>query len=320
MVIDRSSDGTTVDYLNGPGVDNKLRQTSATTGSLYFIQDHLGSTVALTNASGTVVERLQYEASGDSTGSGLTRYGYSGRERDPLTGLIYNRARWYDPQQGRFISEDPSGFDGGLNKYLYADAEPINSVDPFGLQTVGPSRNPGNFPNTYPVCKVPTGGRGIEFLPNHDIIGAKHRDRIINAFKRMLENCECRQAFTDAGVDLGDVWNKGVLIGSDSLLTDSSISDAQVKLTPAERAKASKLVNKNNAFTGMGSSFDSRPHIFYGFDAHNEGLIRVLAHELIHAGGVGGKPQNAFWSALGWDDLDYLGHKYRNVLAKCGGL
>jgi RHS repeat-associated protein len=47
-----------------------------------------------------VVERTQYEAFGQSSGSALTRYGFTGRERDNSTGLIYYRARWYDPQLG----------------------------------------------------------------------------------------------------------------------------------------------------------------------------------------------------------------------------
>ena len=320
VVLDRTSNGGETDYLNATGVDEKLRQSSPATGPLYFLQDHLGSTTSLTDAGGNVVERQDYDPFGETQGSALTRYGYTGRERDDVTGLVYYRARWYDPQQGRFISEDPSGFDGGLNKYVYADNEPINSIDPYGLQTVGPSRNPGNFPNTYPVCKVPTGGKGIEFLPDHEIIGKKHHDQLNNSFKRMLENCECRQAFLDAGVDLGDVWNKGVLIGSATLITDSGISDSQVKLTAHDRQRARPYVNNNNAFTITGSAADPRPHIFFNIYAFNEGLIRVLAHELIHAGGVGGQHPGDFWGMLGWDDLDYMGHKYRNVLRKCGGL
>jgi RHS repeat-associated protein len=133
VVRDSSNGNSTADYLNGPGIDNKLRQTSAGTGALYFLQDHLGSTRALTNASGGVVEQLQYEAFGESAGSSLTRYGFTGRERDALTGLLYYRARWYDPQQSRFITEDPAGVAGGLNAYLYVGNDPLSRLDPQGL-------------------------------------------------------------------------------------------------------------------------------------------------------------------------------------------
>ncbi|MBI3650999.1 MAG: type IV secretion protein Rhs, partial [Acidobacteria bacterium] len=132
VVLDRASDGSTVDYLNGGGIDNKLRQTSSSAPSspAYFLQDHLGSTSALTDASGAVMERQQYEPFGATSGSSNTRYGYTGRERDSATGLMYYRARWYDAQQGRFLSQDPLGFRGGLNLYAYVGNDPVNIVDP----------------------------------------------------------------------------------------------------------------------------------------------------------------------------------------------
>jgi RHS repeat-associated protein len=118
VVLDRNSDGGRVDYLNGFGVDDKLRQTNGVS-TAYYLQDHLGSTIALTDASGNVAERQSYEPFGASSGSSLTRYGYTGRDLDSTTGLMYYRARWYDPQQGRFISQDPIGLARGMNFYAY---------------------------------------------------------------------------------------------------------------------------------------------------------------------------------------------------------
>jgi RHS repeat-associated protein len=133
VVLDRNSDSSSVEYLNGPGIDNKLRQKSASTGSLHFMSDHLGSTIALTSETGGVIERQQYEPFGQTSSSQLTRYGFTGRERDNATGLMYYRARWYDPQIGRFMSEDPIGLEGGQNFYAYVQDNPVNLVDPFGL-------------------------------------------------------------------------------------------------------------------------------------------------------------------------------------------
>lgn len=154
VVLDRNGDGSTVDYLNSLGIDDKLRQSSAANGALYFLQDHLGSTAALTNSTGNVVEQIRYEAFGNNPADSLTRYGYTGRERDPLTKLLYYRARWQDPQQGRFISEDPMGVNGGLNLYDYVRNNPINRIDPYGLLSIwfwiwgnwgGPGRVSGQF-------------------------------------------------------------------------------------------------------------------------------------------------------------------------------
>lgn len=44
------------------------------------------------------------------------------------------RNRWYEPQTGRFLSEDPAGVRGGLNAYVYAGADPIDARDPSGLK------------------------------------------------------------------------------------------------------------------------------------------------------------------------------------------
>jgi RHS repeat-associated protein len=78
------------------------------------------------------------------TWGGGTRNGikaYTGREWDPETGLYYYRARYYDPKVGRFISEDPIGFAGGVNFYGYVWGRPTGLVDPFGLDVwiEGPS-------------------------------------------------------------------------------------------------------------------------------------------------------------------------------------
>src|SRR5436853_137095 len=120
VVQDKTSAGVITEYLNGPGVDNKIRQKTGTT-LYYFAQDHLGSTTALTDSKGALVERETYDAYGNTAGSAKTRYGFTGRERDPLTGLLHYRARSYDPQLGRFISEDPIGLFGGINAFAYVE-------------------------------------------------------------------------------------------------------------------------------------------------------------------------------------------------------
>lgn len=107
------ANGTLTKYLNGLGIDDKLRMQ---TGSdvKYFLADHLGSTNGLADASGSLTASTSYDSFGNATNTNFpTRYQYTGREFDSFTGLHYYRARWYDTQLGRFISEDPIGFDGG---------------------------------------------------------------------------------------------------------------------------------------------------------------------------------------------------------------
>jgi RHS repeat-associated protein len=130
-----SGGGGVVDYLNGLGIDQKLRQTG-TGGNLYFLQDNLGSTSVLTGVTGSVVERLQYEAFGSSGGSVFSRYGFTGRERDEMTSLLFYRARWMDANQGRFMTEDPIGASEGKSLYQYVGNSPNNYSDAFGLYAV----------------------------------------------------------------------------------------------------------------------------------------------------------------------------------------
>lgn len=159
VVLDRNGDNTTTDYLNGLGIDTKLRQTS-TIGPLYFLHDHLRSTLALTNSSGGVVESQHYEAFGANAGSSLTRYGFTGRERDQATGLTYYRARWYDPQIGRFMLEDPIGFGGGdTNFYTYAKNNPLSFTDPRGTDTAGGLATAGELAEAGEIAI------GIELAP-----------------------------------------------------------------------------------------------------------------------------------------------------------
>jgi len=52
---------------------------------------------------------------------------------DEENGLLYMRARYYDPEVGRFINKDPIGFEGGINFYSYVGNNPVNYSDPKGL-------------------------------------------------------------------------------------------------------------------------------------------------------------------------------------------
>lgn len=105
---------------------------------LYYLKDHLGSSIILSSSSGVPLEQISYELYGNSTVTSLlSRYGYTGREMEPVTGLIYYRARWYSPDQGRFISEDPISSQGSINYYSYVYGDPLNYKDPLGLDRQG---------------------------------------------------------------------------------------------------------------------------------------------------------------------------------------
>ena len=105
--------------------------------SYHYHSDHLGSVRALTNSAGAVVNSADYDAYGNRETVNETvasPYGFTGREFDPESGLTYYRARYYDPNTGRFLTEDPIGFAArDANLYRYVFNNPIKFSDPTGL-------------------------------------------------------------------------------------------------------------------------------------------------------------------------------------------
>lgn len=119
-------------------------QTSGT--NYYYHADALGSITAITNNSGAVVKTYAYDSFGQMTPSGTLAqpYTYTAREYDSESYLYYYRARYYDPKAGRFITKDPIGFGGGdVNLYAYVQNDPVNWVDPLGLDATNWSNTDG---------------------------------------------------------------------------------------------------------------------------------------------------------------------------------
>jgi len=148
---------------------DRLLVRDQTGGPLFYQSDGLGSITALTDATGAVVERYRYSAFGRlevldanfqpvTINQPRTPYTYAGREWEPEAALYFNRARFYDPSLGRFISRDPIGEAGGLNLYGYVFNNPVNLNDPLGLEPPGyipPGNQPGPGPAGGPVAPLP---------------------------------------------------------------------------------------------------------------------------------------------------------------------
>ena len=119
--------------LDGPGLDEMYAQVGSNATTSY-VTDALGSTVAFTGAIASSYSYAPYGAD-SRIGTADVPFQYSGRENDTDTNLYYYRARYYSPQLGRFISEDPLGLGGGMNTYAYVGGDPVEYVDPLGLVT-----------------------------------------------------------------------------------------------------------------------------------------------------------------------------------------
>ena len=122
-------------------VDSVAARITASGTVSCYLPDRLGSINVLTDATGAVIDRITYDAYGNvisqTNPSASDRYMFTGREFDPITGLQYNRARYYDPATGRWTSEDPLGFASGVtNLYRYVSGDPTNRTDPTGLAQI----------------------------------------------------------------------------------------------------------------------------------------------------------------------------------------
>jgi len=138
-------------YLTG-GVDQPLAGRfinlgGSVTENLGLVEDKQGTTVAAMlgngsqesnaiyygkNAFGTFISAPSGLGSQSSTIGSQTGFGGASTPSSS-TGFTYMRNRWYDPQTGRFLTQDPIGLAGGVNLYAYAGNDPISYDDPFGL-------------------------------------------------------------------------------------------------------------------------------------------------------------------------------------------
>jgi RHS repeat-associated protein len=120
-------------HVFGEGVDALIARVEAGDVTWYG-QDLLGSTRDLFDSGGDLIDHLDYTPFGKletETGSGSDRYLYTAREYDAELDLQYNRARYYDANTGRWISQDPLGFDAGdSNLYRYVSNRPAMLTDP----------------------------------------------------------------------------------------------------------------------------------------------------------------------------------------------
>ncbi|MDT8436702.1 MAG: RHS repeat-associated core domain-containing protein [Gemmatimonadota bacterium] len=106
----------------------------------HYALDHAGNVIGLFDDDGNVAGRYRYDPWGRPQGAALDSVynplRFQAREWDEETGLYYVRARYYDPDTGRFLSPDPIGLEGGINPYVFAGNDPVHLRDPSGLQEV----------------------------------------------------------------------------------------------------------------------------------------------------------------------------------------
>jgi len=121
-------------YIHGAGLLAMVEGSNVYT----YHYNAIGSTVAMTDNNENTINAYSYGPYGrvlnelETINQPFKYVGQYGVMYEPGVEFYYMRARYYDPDIGRFISEDPIGFEGGLNLYAYVGGNPVNAIDPIG--------------------------------------------------------------------------------------------------------------------------------------------------------------------------------------------
>jgi RHS repeat-associated protein len=138
------SGNITAEYIFFGGKRIARRDSSGSV--FYYFADHLGSSRVVTNATGTIVDESDFYPFGGErvvVNNDSNPYKFTGKERDPESGLDYFGARYFSSAMGRFSSTDPKGLGvrhllnpQKLNKYTYVLNNPLSLFDPNGMEEV----------------------------------------------------------------------------------------------------------------------------------------------------------------------------------------
>ena len=223
QVLTESDKKTTTYYTYG---NDLISMTDPHRGEFYYHNDGLGSVRSMSDSKESIKTIYLYDAFGQvnkELGHVENDFRFTGEQMDDETGLIYLRARYYDPGTGRFITKDPFMGIGtmtqSLNRYAYVMNNPVNLVDPSGY--MGSDRNAIMDLSKGVLKLIPTIGLEMKMLVkpiesnlwDWNFWSSKGHGPIakLKTFNKIMLPLQLTQGMFDAGVtgkELRNAWGE----------------------------------------------------------------------------------------------------------------
>lgn len=187
----------------------------------FYHPDHLGSTSLVTNESGDVVEDLLYLPYGCVlTGNELSRFGYTGQEKDSESGFLDYGARQYDCEFSRFIQTDPVIADvynpQNLNRYSYVLNNPYKYIDSTGnyVVQVGPTVTGAiGLPNVLGIGGAVGSGVAVSYVPGEGVQVGGYNINAVGVGGGAFAGLEVASVNLDRDTSLSDLAGSDKLFG-----------------------------------------------------------------------------------------------------------
>ena len=193
----------------GGGIGSILYRATdnALTNNEFFTYNAVGHTVALTDGHGVETKTDYYEAFGNtvsSTGNSDNNRLANTKERDFSIGLDNHGFRYFETETGRYLTLDPIGYKDGLNRYLCVHNNPINHVDPLGLE-----ETPNAASARAQLSEDPAVAATIQHYKGAAVVGAGIAEAAVG-LNPVVSGAEAITGKSAAGIRKLKWWERGL--------------------------------------------------------------------------------------------------------------
>jgi RHS repeat-associated protein len=230
--------------------------------------------VALSNSANQLEEQYSYGPFGQSNDIGHVGnpLRYTARRLDSETGRYYYRARYYEPQWGKFLQADPLGYADGMNAYAYVGHDPVNLVDPYGTTATrgGYSSSAGN---------VSTGGSAFDLGSGGNSSGGILAD--VRQLAQATQSPSLGSVLSELATPISGFENHTMGVVAPNPVTVARLlvgSSGNFKKIAGSLGFSRRIPPQKAPFDSHGQQifYDGKKYITRDIDAHNGGVWKMF--------------------------------------------